>query len=606
MTCDFIFVLLAFWFVNFSLRGLPGGVKALTLPLIFLLTVINIIIYWIGGLYNTLWAFTGTREVLQIGFVTLIASGVDLAIGLIIQNRLRYVQYIFVWITLFMFALALRMSYRLLRYLRDWLSARSRRAHRRVLVVGADEYGSILVSQMQDGRLALGTPVVILDDNRLKWNKRVHGVKVYGGIDKLGKVVRIYSIDEVVVASPNILHDQIKQIYDTAASFGCEVRVSQGLEDSLKMDFTGPLTLRELDLNDLVGRKEVQIDIDEIRGYIEHRTVLITGAGGSIGTEVARQVALYDPARIILFDWYENLVFELLNDLKLKFHKGIEFCVEIGSVQDKACLTRLFEKYMPSVVFHAAAHKHVPLMENNPSEAVKNNVFGTYNIASMSEQYGVERFVFISTDKSVNPTNVMGATKYLAERVVQTLAKGAQTRFACVRFGNVLGSAGSVIPIFRKQIKNGGPLTITNKQMVRYFMTINEAGALVIEAGSMAQAGEVYILRMGEPVRILDLAFQLIRMSGLEPYKDIDIIETGPRQGEKMYEELQRSEETMTNTRNPDIMMCENVAENKLDLAALFTQLDDALHRSNDEIKQTLQALVPGYQIDDRSWSGDV
>ncbi|NLL65185.1 MAG: polysaccharide biosynthesis protein, partial [Clostridiaceae bacterium] len=446
MACDFIFVLLAFWFVNFSLRGLPGGVKALTLPLIFLLTIINIIIYWIGGLYNTLWAFTGTREVLQIGFVTLIASGVDLAIGLLIQNRLRYVQYIFVWITLFMFALALRMSYRLLRFVRDWLSARSRRAHRRVLIIGADDYGSMLVSQMQDGRLPLGTPVVILDDNRLKWGKRVHGVKVYGGIDKLGKVVRIYSIDEVVVASPNILNDQIKSIYDVAASCGCDVRVSQGLEDSLKMDITSPVKLREIDLNDLVGRKEVQLDIDEIRDYIEHRTVLITGAGGSIGSEIARQVALYDPECIILFDWYENLVFELFNDLKLVFDKGIKFCVEIGSIQDKVCLERLFIAYNPSVVFHAAAHKHVPLMENNPAEAIKNNVFGTYNVASLSHHYGVERFVMISTDKSVNPTNVMGATKYLAERIIQSLSQQSQTHFACVRFGNVLGSAGSVIP----------------------------------------------------------------------------------------------------------------------------------------------------------------
>ena len=597
---DFLFMLLAFWLVNFTLRGIPGGVKALSMPITLLLTFVNIVVYWLGGLYNTLWEYTGTREILQIGFTTVVAAGVDLAIGLLLQNRLRYIQYIFVWLTLFLFALGLRLSYRFLRYLRDWFSVKSRRSHRRILVIGADDKGSSLISRLQSGNMSFGTPVVILDDNRLKWNKRVHGVKVYGGLDKLSKTIRVYSIDEVIIADANLTGEKIRQVHSITRKLGCEMRLSHEEQRYSPAASGQHFSLREIDIHDLIGRKRLVLDTNEIRPYLEHKVILVTGAGGSIGSEIVRQVSLFDPDRVILFDEYENNVFTLSQDLAEVFDDKITFVVEIGSVQDADRIDQLCRTYQPEVIFHAAAHKHVPLMEHNPGEAVKNNILGTANLAAAADRYGCAIFVMISTDKAVNPTSVMGATKALAERIVRSYTGHSKTCFTCVRFGNVLGSAGSALPIFQKQIEAGGPVTLTDQKMVRYFMTIPEAAGLVIRAGAMAKGGETYILRMGDPVRILDLAINMIRLSGLEPFKDIDIVETGIRPGEKMYEELQQDDEVVLHTEDPDIFVCRQTAAEKVKIAEMLTELRLAASGDPAEVKQALARNLDSYKPEER------
>ncbi|MGI6545388.1 MAG: polysaccharide biosynthesis protein [Fastidiosipilaceae bacterium] len=601
---DFVSMLLGFWLVSFAMPVYPDGISALDLPTIATLSLLNIIIYLIGGLYTSLWEYSGWRELIQIAFTTLAATAVDLLFGLIFKNRLRFVQYIFVWIILLLFGGGIRLSYRLMRSLKNWISVRSRRANRRVMLIGADSNGAMLASKMQDGSLQFGMPVVFLDDDARKIGRRIHGIKVVGGLDRIDRAIALYSVDEIVIARPDLSPETLKDIYDASVMAGCDLKILQNLEELLvsgdeeRVD-SDPIVLRDFDVDDLLGRKSLHLNTERINADIAGKTVLITGGGGSIGSEIARQIARYNPAVIVLFDIYENLVFENKNYLIQKYADTIDVQVEIGSIQDETRLRQLFREYRPDFIFHAAAHKHVPLMEQNPGEALKNNVFGTNNLTRLCDEFKVGRFVMISTDKAVNPTSTMGASKTLAEKVVQSCAAEAvHTKFACVRFGNVLNSSGSVIPIFRKQLAAGGPLTVTDENVVRYFMTIPEAAALVLEAASMATGGEIYILNMGQPVRIMELAENLIKLSGLEPHKDIKIVITGLRPGEKLYEELNYETENLLPTDNPDIMVAQPHPVSAEMMNSVLRELRSCLDKSNGEIKETIRIFVPTYQID--------
>lgn len=404
------------------------------------------------------------------------------------------------------------------------------------MIIGAGETGSMIIKEMKSAPETSGIPVVAIDDNRAKRGSRIHGVKVVGGRESIIRAAARYNVDQILLAIPTSKKKDLQEILQICSKTGCQLKTvpeySEVLENGVDTQ-----SIRDVEITDLLGRDEITLDVDEICGYLKDKTVLVTGGGGSIGSELCRQIALFNPKKIIIFDIYENNAYDLQNELLMRF-KRLNLEVLIGSVRDAVRVNHVFEVCRPDVVFHAAAHKHVPLMELSPGEAVKNNVFGTLNVAKAADKYGVKRMVLISTDKAVNPTNVMGATKRICELIIQYFSRHSKTDFVAVRFGNVLGSNGSVIPLFKKQIASGGPVTVTHPDIIRYFMTIPEAARLVLQAGGMAKGGEIFVLDMGQPVKIADLARNLIRLSGYEPDVDIKIVYTGLRPGEKLYEEL--------------------------------------------------------------------
>lgn len=438
---------------------------------------------------------------------------------------------------MFLFVGGSRFAIRLWHRRKRRLSQQDSEEFHRVMVVGAGEMGSMVIKDMKSAPESKGIPVVAIDDDKSKRGTRIHGVKVVGGRESIPRMAGRYNVDQIVLAIASAKREDRQDILSICAKTGCKLKTIPALYEMIEGDMEHP-AVRDVDILDLLGRDEVNLNVEEISGYLKNKTVLVTGGGGSIGSELCRQIAHFHPKRLIIFDIYENNAYDLQNELLMKF-PNLNLEVLIGSVRDRARVEHIFEVCRPDVVFHAAAHKHVPLMELSPGEAVKNNVFGTLNVAQACDQYGVKRMVMISTDKAVNPTNIMGATKRICELIIQYCSRHSQnTDYMAVRFGNVLGSNGSVIPLFKRQIAAGGPVTVTHPDIIRYFMTIPEAARLVIQAGGMAHGGEIFILDMGEPVKIVDLARNLIRLSGLEPDVDIKIAYTGLRPGEKLYEEL--------------------------------------------------------------------
>ena len=464
----------------------------------------------------------------------------------------------------------------------------------RTLVVGAGETGSLVINRMsaKDTQMP-GIAVVAVDDNKEKRGQRIHGVRVEGTSDDILQLVDTYGIEQIVVAIPSASLEDRKRIYGICTQTDCRLRTLPNVRE-LRIDELDDVALRDVSVADLLGREEVMMNTRSVSGYIAGETVLVTGGGGSIGSELCRQLCVVAPARIVIFDIYENDAYMLRNEL-LRDYADVDVVIEVGSVCDSSRLEDVFAKHRPSVVFHAAAHKHVPLMEICPREAVHNNVFGTLNTVRLADRYHVERFIFISTDKAVNPTSVMGATKRMGEMVMQYYARTSKTVFSAVRFGNVLGSNGSVIPVFKKQIAAGGPVTVTHPDIERYFMTIPEASRLVIQAGGLAKGGEIFILDMGEPVKIVDLAKGLIQLSGHTPDVDIKIEFTGLREGEKMYEELLMDEETTAPTSHRSIMVSKGqeisyeLLEEKLDC------LERILDSTDEAAIQMLESVVPTY-----------
>jgi FlaA1/EpsC-like NDP-sugar epimerase len=508
--------------------------------------IVKIYIYQHFGLYKSIWRYASTEELMQIVYAVLLGTISDYVIALLLQSPLPRSVYIISFLLTMAFVGGLRMSYRVIKeYGTNKTSSPLK--FLRVMIIGAGQAGAILIREMKSNASMCYKPILVIDDNKSKYRSFVNGVEVLGTREDIARLAKEYKIDEIILAIPSISQKGKSNILNICKTTKCKLKIFHGIQNSLDSKLGGN-TVRAVNIEDLLGRDEIISDVNGISEYIRDQVVLVTGGGGSIGSEICRQVAMLRPKKLLILDIYENSAYELQQELK-KFHGDrLDFDVLIASIRDEERLKEIFSLYKPSVVFHAAAHKHVPLMESNVREAVKNNVFGTLNVARCANEHNANSFVLISSDKAVNPTSVMGATKRIAEMIVQSMDRRSRTEFVAVRFGNVLGSNGSVIPTFQKQIAQGGPVTVTDPNMVRYFMTIQEAVRLVIQAGAMAQGGEIFILDMGKPVKIIDLAKDLIRLSGLEPDADIKIEFVGQRPGEKLFEELLLEEEALLKT----------------------------------------------------------
>ena len=558
------------------------------------LSLIYVVCFYLFKMYESLWHLTGTDEfllgvggnisagILSIGYTRLFGSTIPLnvcVVGILLS---------------IFFVLGYRILYRVYRRTLLYIPFKYSSDQRRVMIVGAGSAGTMLINEMMSRRELKYNPIVLIDDDKSKLGKRISGVKIEGNRYDIPYIAGEQEIDLILIAIPSLDAKNKAEIIDICKETNCKLQIVPGMYEIISGKATVS-KIKDVDLEDLLGRDPIQLDNKGISDYIEGRTILITGAGGSIGSELCRQIAVYNPKRLVLFDIYENNVYDIQNELR-EDYPDLEMSVLIGSIRDKARLHEVFTKYKIDVVFHAAAHKHVPLMEDSPKEAIKNNVFGTLNLAKEASDAGVSRFVMISTDKAVNPTNIMGATKRLCEMIIQAMDKQSKTEFVAVRFGNVLGSNGSVIPLFKRQIEHGGPVTVTHKKIIRYFMLIPEAAQLVLQAGAFAKGGEVFVLDMGKPVKIYDLACDLIRLSGLEPGKDIKIVFTGLRPGEKLYEELLMSEEGLQDTVHEKIHVGKptfesmDTLEEKLEQLRILLQMNDIC-----EIKRQMQNIVPTY-----------
>lgn len=557
-------------------------------------TMMKIVIFYILGMYNSLWKYASVEELFQVVFASCVGTAAVLSYSFVTEAHLPRSMYIMTCVLDMVMVGGVRFGYRAARRIKRSREGITKHGFKRVMVVGAGEAGAAVVKELKTHEELKSIPVALMDDNELKIGRKVCGVKVFGDRYHIRKIAKQQSIDEIIVAIPSSSKKEIREILEECSRTKCKLRMVPGMYELIDGQVEIE-KIREVDIEDLLGREPVKVDLQEICGYISHRSVLITGGGGSIGSELCRQIATFRPRKLIILDIYENNAYDIQNELR-RNDPALDLEVVIASVRDKSRLDEVFSKYKPEVVFHAAAHKHVPLMEDNPQEAIKNNVLGSLNVVHCADEYGVSKFVLISTDKAVNPTNVMGATKRITEMIVQSMKDRSKTEFVAVRFGNVLGSNGSVIPLFKDQIKSGGPVTVTHPDVTRFFMTIPEAAQLVIQAGAMAKGGEIFVLDMGEPVKIIDLAEKLIRLSGFEPDVDVDIKVTGLRPGEKLYEELLMSEEGLTETRHKKIFIGKPLNIDYKVLMSEINQLKKYIYGESSEVKDYIEHMVPTYQ----------
>ncbi len=587
-------------FISFLLRFNGDVFSYLDFTYFLILTLIGFIVLYFSDLYNRIWQYASIGELLLIFKVSMLINLLLVFYIFIFRSSFpRSVLLINLMTDIFLLG-ALRFG---LRLLKDYSVNNNLLVPRtRVLIIGAGDAGEIIIREMNK-HPELGKKIIgLIDDDPGKTNLEMHGLKVLGNRYDIPKVIEKYAVDEVIIAMPSAPGKDIKEIYNLSVQSNVKVMIVPGVYELINGN-VNLSQIREVKVEDLLGREQVKLDIKKIARDVEGRTILVTGAGGSIGSELCRQIARFNPWRLLMLDNYENNLYYLDLELKKKY-PGIEIIPIIGCIRDKERLDNLFARYRPDLVFHAAAHKHVPLMEYNPGEAVKNNIFGTRNLLEVADRYHVDKFVLISTDKAVNPTNVMGATKRVAEMLVQAMNKRSGTRFMAVRFGNVLGSNGSVVPLFQKQIAAGGPVTVTHEEVTRYFMTIPEAVQLVIQAAALGKGGEVFVLDMGEPVKIIDLAKDLIKLSGLKLGEDIDIIITGLRPGEKLYEEILHDSENNIRTEHErifitrleeiddsalrealDSLWLESFKDNSLAIVRLLMELVDTYKPNRQDIK---------------------
>ena len=559
--------------------------------------ITTVLIFYFCKMYHSLWKFISIHELGYIILANMISFFMQIAGFHLLQYPIPR-SYFFAEILLqTVMVVAIRFSYRFCRYLKE---AREQRfgcgqPQKRVMIIGAGDAGRVIIKEILDSSFLTMKVCCVIDDDYNKTGRYISGIPIVGDRFAILKNVEKYKIDKIILAMPSASKEERKEILEICKMAKCELKTLPGMYQLID----GELNigkLRDVEITDLLGRDPIQVNLDEIMGYVEQKVVMVTGGGGSIGSELCRQIAMYHPKQLIIFDVYENNAYEIQQELN-RHYPDLDLVVLIGSVRNTHRIETVFEKYRPDIVYHAAAHKHVPLMEDSPNEAIKNNVFGTYKTAKAASEYGVKRFVLISTDKAVNPTNIMGASKRLCEMIVQSFDKISKTEFVAVRFGNVLGSNGSVIPLFKKQIAEGGPVTVTHKDIIRYFMTIPEAVSLVLQAGAYARGGEIFVLEMGAPVRIDDMARNLIRLSGYTPDVDIKIEYTGLRPGEKLYEELLMAEEGMKETANKLIHIGKPIEMDEETFFDELAELKEACYNDDERIKEKVQKMVPTYCI---------
>lgn len=558
----------------------------------FVVLLVYAMMFWIFGLYRSLWTQAGIDEFIRAVTACILSNGIILLILSTLSYNISMKTNLLCGIFVMIAVIGFRVSFRIYRRLLIDIEARNNKV-KRVLIYGAGYAGKTVALEIKNQSNKKYKVIGFIDDDKSKRNMIIGGSKVLGNKNDIPMIVDRYKIEQIIVAIPSLNNDTRCEIIEKCSDTKCKVKILPSISEIID-EKVSIGKMRNVEIEDLLGRDPIKLNDKEIKDYIENKRVLVTGGGGSIGSELCRQIVKFKPSELLILDIYENNAYDLQNELKDKF-KNLK--VAIASVRDEKRLDVIFDEFRPQLVFHAAAHKHVPLMEDSPGEAIKNNTFGTLKVAECADRYGAEKFVLISTDKAVNPTNVMGATKRMCEMIVQAMAEKSKTEFVAVRFGNVLGSNGSVIPLFKRQIANGGPVTVTNKNIIRYFMTIPEAAQLVLQAGAYAKGGEIFVLDMGKPVRIYDLALNLIKLSGLEPHEDIEIKVTGLRPGEKLYEELLMSEEGLTNTENEKIFIAKPMHYDLDKLKMKFDNLKVAIDSKNMiDIRDVLEEVVPTYK----------
>lgn len=555
-------------------------------------TIMSLLIFWLFRLYHSLWQYASIAEVYRIAEACIIVELVHFLSNKIAGNMLPRSCYFNAAIYLIIAICASRFMYRMIRTVLN--KYRNIKTSNNVMIIGAGEATNVIMREIQNSSyLANSNIACIIDDDRRKVGKYIRGVKVIGTRDKIKEAAKLYDIDEIIFAIPSASNEVKRDILNICKETDCTLKILPGVYQMVDGEINVN-SIRNVDVLDLLGRDPIEVDIESIMDYVKDKVIMVTGGGGSIGSELCRQLVSHKPKQLIIFDIYENNAYDIQQELKINYPDA-NVVTLIGSIRNVSRLESVFAQYKPDIVYHAAAHKHVPLMEVSPDEAVKNNVVGTWNVARMADKYGVKKFVMISTDKAVNPTNVMGATKRICEMIVQTYNEISKTDFVAVRFGNVLGSNGSVIPLFKRQIEAGGPVTVTDPNIIRYFMTIPEAVSLVLQAGAYAKGGEIFILDMGEPVKIDDLAKNLIRLSGYTLGVNMEIKYTGLRPGEKLYEELLMKEEGLQETDNKLIHIGKPIEFDKENFFDNLEKLKEEAYSETGNIRESLKKVVDTY-----------
>ena len=559
-------------------------------------TIMSLLIFWLFRLYHSLWQYASIAEVYRIAEACITVEVVHFLSNKIVGNMLPRSCYFNAAIYLIIAICASRFMYRMIRTVLN--KYRNIKTSNNVMIIGAGEATNVIMREIQNSSyLANSNIACIIDDDRRKVGKYIRGVKVIGTRDKIKEAAKLYDIDEIIFAIPSASNEVKRDILNICKETDCTLKILPGVYQMVDGEINVN-SIRNVDVLDLLGRDPIEVDIESIMGYVKDKVIMVTGGGGSIGSELCRQLVSHKPKQLIIFDIYENNAYDIQQELKINYPDA-NVVTLIGSIRNVSRLESVFAQYKPDIVYHAAAHKHVPLMEVSPDEAVKNNVVGTWNVARMADKYGVKKFVMISTDKAVNPTNVMGATKRICEMIVQTYNEISKTDFVAVRFGNVLGSNGSVIPLFKRQIEAGGPVTVTDPNIIRYFMTIPEAVSLVLQAGAYAKGGEIFILDMGEPVKIDDLAKNLIRLSGYTLGVNMEIKYTGLRPGEKLYEELLMKEEGLQETDNKLIHIGKPIEFDKENFFDNLEKLKEEAYSETGNIRESLKKVVVTYHPDE-------
>ena len=594
----FLALLLRF---DFSFRVIPPVYLNGYLKLLPLWCAITVTVFYFTRLYHSIWRFVSMEEAILLIKAYLIITPLLILSSLLLKMRMPISFYMIGIVGSAVGHAVTRFGYRLIKQVNNDMGSGIKEKDSnadRVMIIGGGDAGSVLVKELQHSTKTNLLPVCVIDDNPNKHGRALFGVPIVGGRESIISKAAEFNIDTIIFAIPTASGSNRKEILNIAKETGCKLRTIPGVYQLAKGDVS-VTSVRNVDLTDLLGREPITVDNEEVFNMITGKTILVTGGGGSIGSELCRQIASHKPKKLIIFDIYENNAYEIQQDLLRKYKdKGLNLVTLIGSVRNTHRITSVMMEYKPDIVFHAAAHKHVPLMEESPNEAIKNNVMGTYKTATAAAEAGVKKFVLISTDKAVNPTNIMGATKRICEMIIQMMDRQTPgTSFVAVRFGNVLGSNGSVVPLFKKQIAEGGPVTVTHKEITRYFMTIPEAVSLVLQASYYAKGGEIFVLDMGEPVRIDDMARNLIKLSGLRPDVDIKIEYTGLRPGEKLYEEKLMKEEGMQTTANKLIYIGKPIEMDDIWFKGKLEELDRDSKEDDENIKKYVQEVVPTYKV---------